>query len=367
MYNTPKVAFEEINSENPILKKRGFQRLRGFGFTIGGLSTALPVLMRFIFGVSDDEDEAIKAAGPRWARYQNPIYFRTPDGKLRTLSLTYLNPFSPVTESMTATAGEILNPDANPESAFEALFNSFIFDQYLDDQIFSSAILQAKSGVNETTGERIFVEGVDTGLSKAVKRLGFIADNAFSPRTLQKAILAHQNSDGDYTEFEYSPLGIIVQEFAPVRTRPVNPDTALKQFIFKAEQARSQIREEFKPLYRKQNSISTDEVNDIYESVYTRLEKLNADMISKFKAYEKMGLTKGEIYRIASGGKGGGPKVGKRRAALLLQGYMERPVLSANKVAIMLAEAEEEPKMAERLRDFAEAVKTRTRFSKVDD
>mgnify|MGYP003131230637 FL=1 len=367
MYNTPKVAFEEINSENPILKKRGFQRLRGFGFTIGGLSTALPVLMRFIFGVSDDEDEAIKASGPRWARYQNPIYFRTPDGKLRTLTLTYLNPFSPVTESMTATAGEILNPDANPESALEALFNSFIFDQYLDDQIFSSAIIQAKSGVNETTGERIFVEGVDTGLAKTVKRLGFIADNAFSPRTLQKAILAHQNSDGDYTEFEYSPLGIIVQEFAPVRTRPVNPDTALKQFIFKAEQARSQIREEFKPLYRKENSISTDEVNDIYDSVYTRLEKLNSDMISKFKAYEKMGLTKGEIYRIASGGKGGGPKVGKRRAALLLQGYMERPVLSANKVAIMMAEAEEEPKMAERLRDFAEAVKTRTRFSKIDD
>ena len=83
-------------------------------------------------------------------------------------------------------------------------------------------------------------------------------------------------------------------------------------------------------------------------------------------AFEGLGLSKGEIYSIARG-SGGGPKVGKRRSQLLLQGYMEKPVLSANKVAIMMAEAETDPKMAERLRIFAEAHSRYNRFNKIVD
>ena len=177
---------------------------------------------------------------------------------------------------------------------------------------------------------------------------------------------AWKASKGDYTELEYSPMGIIFNEFKPVRSRTVKPDQLLKQYIFKMEQARSQIREKFRPLYNKNVSVSEDEIFDIYDEVYEGLKDINKDIIRKMGGFEGLGLSKADIYKI-SRGTGGGPKMGKRRTELLMNGYMEKPVLSANKVAIMMKEAETDPKMAERLRIFVEAAKRYDRFSKIDD
>ena len=100
--------------------------------------------------------------------------------------------------------------------------------------------------------------------------------------------------------------------------------------------------------------------------MYEGLKDINKDIIRKMGGFEGLGLSKADIYKI-SRGTGGGPKMGKRRTELLMNGYMEKPVLSANKVAIMMKEAETDPKMAERLRIFTEAAKRYDRFSKIDD
>ena len=148
--------------------------------------------------------------------------------------------------------------------------------------------------------------------------------------------------------------------------RPIDPAQTFKQYIFKSEEARKQIREKFRPLYNKNNSVSEKEIHNIYDEVYEDLLHLNKDMIRKMEAFESLGLSKGEVYRIAIG-SGGSPKVGKRRAGLLFQGQMEKPVLSTNKVALMMKEAETDPKMAERLRFFTDAARRYDRFSQIDD
>ena len=365
LWNSPKLAIEEINSDNPVLKKRGRQRMSGSIQTIGLVSYLLPMLCRWIFGVSDDEDEALKAAGPRWARYQNPIYFRI-GGELKSLNMTYINPFSPVMDSVSATTGEIFNPDSNPDSVMETVWKSFVVDQYLTEQILAGSIAEAWVGEDEQTGKRVFIEGVDTGTEKAIKQFLHIAKKAYEPRTLEKLRSAYMSGQGDYTELEHSPLGIIGAEFLPTKWRSIDPAQSFKQYIFKSEEARKQIREKFRPLYNKNASVSEKEIHNIYDEVYEDLMHLNKDMIRKMRAFEGLGIPKNELYRLAIG-SGGGPKMGKRRTGLLFQGQMEKPVLSTNKVAIMMAEAETDPKMAERLRIFAEATRRYDRFSQIDD
>ena len=366
MFNTIKVAREEVKSGNPVLIERGRKRIAGFTGVIGVMAFALPMLLRMFFGVKEDEDEAIKAAGPKWARHNTLYYYRTKEGELRYHNLTFLNPFSLVMDGVnSAVLGEFFG-DGSVENAIEVAISAIFVDQYLDDQIFTSALKEAMFGVDGTTGERVFIEGVDRGLPKVLKQLEHVWDKGFEPRTVEKLFAAWKASKGDWTEFDYSPMGIIGNEFKPWRTRAVKPDQLLKQYIYKSELSLTQIREKFRPIYNKNASVSEAEIHAIYDDVYKNLEQLNKDMIRKMGAFEGLGLSKGEIYRIARG-SGGGPKVGKRRSQLLLQGYMEKPVLSANKVAIMMAEAETDPKMAERLRIFAEAHSRYNRFNKIFD
>ena len=367
MYNTVKVAMEERASGNAVLIKRGNQRLRGFAFTIGGLSFLVPLLLRMIFGVGEEEDEAYKAAGPKWARHNTLWYRRKKNGELEAWNLTFLNPFSTVMDGVnSAVLGEFFG-GGSLDSAIEVGLSAVFVDQFLDDQIFSSALKEAfVKGVDDTTGKRVWIEGVDTGVNKLLKQLHHTWNKGFEPRVWTKMEAAWKASKGDYTELEYSPMGIIFNEFKPVRSRTVKPDQLLKQYIFKMEQARSQIREKFRPLYNKNVSVSEDEIFDIYDEVYEGLKDINKDIIRKMGGFEGLGLSKADIYKI-SRGTGGGPKMGKRRTELLMNGYMEKPVLSANKVAIMMKEAETDPKMAERLRIFTEAAKRYDRFSKIDD
>jgi len=367
MYNTVKVAMEERASGNAVLIKRGNQRLRGFGFTIGFMSFLAPLLLRMIFGIGEEEDEAYKAAGPKWARHNTLWYRRKKNGELEAWNLTFLNPFSTVMDGVnSAVLGEFFG-GGSVENAIEVAFSAVFVDQFLDDQIFSSALKEAfVTGIDDTTGKRVWIEGVDRGTDKVLKQLWHTWEKGFEPRVWTKLEAAWKASKGDYTEMDYSPMGIIANEFKPVRSRTVKPDQLFKQYIFKVEQARSQIREKFRPIYNKNVSVSADEIRHIYDEVYEDLEHLNKDIIRKMGGFEGLGLSKGELYKLARG-SGGGPKMGKRRAELLLQGYMERPVLSANKVAIMMAESETEPKMAERLTIFAEAAQTRERFSKIID
>ena len=366
MWNTPKIALEEINSGNPILKKRGVQRFSGFVQTAGLASLGLPVLLRTIFGIGDDEDEALKAAGPAWARYNNPLYYKDDNGELQMINFTYTNPFSPVTDSIAATAGAVFNPDATPESAATTLFNSFLVKNFLSDQIFAGAAAEAINGEDMQTGERIFIDGVDKGFDKHIKQLAHIGKAAFAPRTLENVVKAIRNSDGDFTEYHDSPMGLVLNEVNPIRAAfreiPVNPSDKFRSFLFKTEQRRQQIREKFRPLY-KDDPLSPEDIFDIYDEVYKDMESLNKDVMNKFQAFEKIGIPKGKLYAMARG-SGGGPKLGKRRSQLLLLGYMERPVLSANKVQIMLSES---PEMQDRIRVFAEAVKRYPRFSKIQD
>ena len=366
MYNTVKVALEERASGNAVLIKRGNQRLRGFTYTIGGMSFLVPLLLRMVFGVGEEEDEAYKAAGPKWARHNTLWYFRA-GGELKALNLTFLNPFSTVMDGVnSAVLGEFFG-GGSVENAIEVAFSAMFVDQFLDDQIFSSALKEAfVTGIDETTGKRVWIEGVDRGTDKVLKQLWHTWEKGFEPRAWTKLEAAWKASGGDHTEMAYSPMGIIGAEFLPVRWRTVKPDQLFKQYIFKVEQSRSQIREKFRPIYNKNVSVSEGEIMDIYEEVYKDLKHLNKDIIRKMGGFEGLGLSKGEIYKLARG-SGGGPKMGKRRAELLLQGYMEKPVLSANKVAIMMQEAETDPKMAERLRIFAEAARKYDRFSLIDD
>tara|TARA_R110002051_G_scaffold65415_4_gene118666 strand:- start:337 stop:1329 length:993 start_codon:yes stop_codon:yes gene_type:complete len=330
------------------------------------MSFLVPLLLRMVFGVGEEEDEAYKAAGPKWARHNTLWYFRA-GGELKALNLTFLNPFSTVMDGVnSAVLGEFFG-GGSVENAIEVAFSAMFVDQFLDDQIFSSALKEAfVTGIDETTGKRVWIEGVDRGTDKVLKQLWHTWEKGFEPRAWTKLEAAWKASGGDHTEMAYSPMGIIGAEFLPVRWRTVKPDQLFKQYIFKVEQSRSQIREKFRPIYNKNVSVSEGEIMDIYEEVYKDLKHLNKDIIRKMGGFEGLGLSKGEIYKLARG-SGGGPKMGKRRAELLLQGYMEKPVLSANKVAIMMQEAETDPKMAERLRIFAEAARKYDRFSLIDD
>lgn len=159
----------------------------------------------------------------------------------------------------------------------------------MSEQIFAGAAAEAISGEDMQTGERVFIDGIDKGFDKHIKQLAHIGKAAFTPRTLENVVKAIRNSDGDFTEYHDSPMGLVLNEVNPIRAAfreiPVNPSDKFRSFLFKTEQRRQQIREKFRPLY-KDDPLSPEDIFDIYDEVYKDMESLNKDVMNKFQAFE---------------------------------------------------------------------------------
>ncbi|MCP4587640.1 LPD5 domain-containing protein, partial [Pseudoalteromonas sp.] len=86
--NMMKLAASEIKSDNPKIRKMGAKRIVGMSLASGGMF-ALSALSAAMFGVTDDEEEALRDLAPPWQKNSTFIYAgRDSDNNLRYFDMS---------------------------------------------------------------------------------------------------------------------------------------------------------------------------------------------------------------------------------------------------------------------------------------
>jgi hypothetical protein len=315
--NTYKLARKEMQDANPKIKQRGQIRFASMTGMLA-FSTALPAALRvLVAGIGDDEDEALRASIPEYLRGNTFYYFGKGDS-LSSINLTFVNPWSMYADPTMRAMEQISR--GNFGEAASQFTQGMIFDQYLDDQIFAGAFFDVKNNKDSTTGEPIWEKDIDNVGSIISKQLMYLAEKAYSPRILSDSIKAYQASGGDYTEFDDSPLGIMMSGVYPARFHDIDLNKQFNRYLREKKEQFDRITKRKYTLYGER-PISEDNIRELYDSEVRDRKTLNQDLIKITRGFEGLGMTRQDIYKDMTT-RGG---ISKRRAALLFNNMMDRP------------------------------------------
>ena len=103
--NTPRIAVEEMRSENPIIRNRGIARMSGL--VLGGLAfMSAGAISAFMMGIDAEEEEAIRESLPPWARHSALMFFgKNDDGKHIVYDMSNLDPMSVIVKPFVSAFG----------------------------------------------------------------------------------------------------------------------------------------------------------------------------------------------------------------------------------------------------------------------
>jgi hypothetical protein len=318
--NTYKTAWAEMNSSNPVLKSRGIKRFSGMSLMLGGISMVAPAIISMVRGIGDDEDEALRSSVPDYLRNHTFFYRRKDNGQLQSWDLTFLNPFSIAADPAMRSLELIFK--GRPADAAAKFIETAIFDQYLDDQILSSAVQSLRDNENPTTGKPIYEPKLDNVGISLLKSISFVLKEAYQPSVVKRAIESYQAVGADYTEFDDSPIGILMREFYPVKPHNIELDKQLRRYLSETRDVYNRVNERKNVMFSKK-PMSSDEVKDIMQSEIEDKAKVNEDVYKKLRGFEGLGLTPQQLYQITTGAG-----YGKDRTRLLFNKVMDRPVLT---------------------------------------
>ena len=124
-YHTLMRGMEEIRSGNPDLIERGYQRLAS-QMAVGYLgSEGVNRFTKHAFGVSDEEEQAIKdLALPPWSNNGTIGYKRDKFGNISFVDLTFSDPNAPVLNVFNAFTNEIFDPESSLDSIDNKIANA---------------------------------------------------------------------------------------------------------------------------------------------------------------------------------------------------------------------------------------------------
>ena len=320
VYNTYQLSKEERNSDNPDIRRRGQQRIRGLSVTIGVTSLAVPAALAAIAGIGGEEDEALRKSMPSYLRGHSFYHF-TLFGQRYSIDLTYLNPFSLVTDPFARAFEEMSR--GNFGGAVGAFVKGAFWDQYLDEQILAGAVNDAMNNLNSTTDKPIWIPEVDGFGMATAKSLGYVFKTAYSPRFLSDGLSAFDAIGGDYDNFRDSPVGELLEGTYPAKAHPIDVEKQYRRFL-RDHQSRIRLVNDKKFRLYSDKPISDDDIMDIYTDEQEGRMKLNRELYRVTQGFESLGISKrNQVATMRQFG------IGKDKSAMIVQGVMDR--LTPNK------------------------------------
>lgn len=208
--NHVKQITEDYNSGNAALRGHAKAHAASFGAVVSA-SIAVPLIFRAIFGIGDDEDEALRAALPSYSKNSQFIPIISGD-EVMLWDLTFANPMSLITDPITATI-------ARPTDVANIWMRHMATD-LIGENITSGALMDWNRNRDENTGLPIYFES-DPLATKLQKGVWHVVSSAYQPPIIKKVTqsisAAQQNVGSD--SFFYTPAGILIGHALPVRPR----------------------------------------------------------------------------------------------------------------------------------------------------
>jgi len=222
MWNTPKLAFEEMNSDSDVIRKRGRFRMLGMMTTATMVPLTLDALLRVAFAglgkaFGDDEDlievmgsalrprtdaemerdEALRKGLPEWQQ-NNPISFAVTGSKVRTVDMTYINPFSVWMSPFLRSIEHIRTGD---EERIADTFTKWTTGQLIGEQIAFGAVTEAFNNRDDrgnliATPDMPFFESLLTRSGYALKAAYMPPSATFVGRVLEGTGGSQKAKDG---------------------------------------------------------------------------------------------------------------------------------------------------------------------------
>jgi len=328
--NTLVLARAEMKSGNPVLVMRGAKRLIGMSSMVI-MSGVMPVMLsKLLGGIGDEEDEALRESMPEYLRNHSFFYFMK-DGKLSSLDLTYVNPFSQLVDPWVRAIADLVSPSGGPAKAASRLVQAGIVETFLDDQILFGTVMSAKRNMDPTTGDPIWIEGVDDPGAAALKTLKFIMDDAFAPRLIADSIKAWQATGKDASLTRVTPGSILLSGIYPVRTHPVDPEQQLRRYLYNAQQKYDLVsKNKFKAL--ADAPMSAEDMRELYAYEARVKQRINSDVYRKIQGFAGMGVPMPYIANQMNE-----MRFGKERTRLLFMQTMAQPELSEKYMSALMA------------------------------
>jgi hypothetical protein len=283
--NNMKLAMQEINSGNSVLRARGIARLTG-SFVVLTASTALPMLISKVLGGLDDEDdEALRKSMPSYLRDHSFFYFLF-NGELKSIDLTYVNPYSGIGDAFNAMYRAAVKGDTLAPAKGVAQFFS---QNFLDDQILFGALRAATENRDPTTGLPIYEVGLDTPSEAAVKLFKFVGLEAYGPRVLTDTIKVIEAAKEGGTSPGYGVSDIMLNGVMPFRIHTIDPDQQFRRYLFEHRQQYQRADGGLNELLGRK-AIGPDRVEDIYDETVKNKKRANEDLLRTALAFTGEGL-----------------------------------------------------------------------------
>jgi len=292
------VGFKEFNSGNPVLRARGIKRLAGLGLVLA--SSAVPEILKAVGGFEDDQEESIRNSLPAWAKDVNYYFAKDQQdpSKIKMWNLTYVHPFSLITDPFMRSAHLMLNgrADEAPAVLFGAVAHAFF-----SPQIAVEAIAKARNNTNDQGG-KIWYEN-DSTPEAAFKVVKYLANSAYRLKSPQKFLQAFEaytnNSIYDQDARLATASELVANEFSPFQTRRYDLVKLAHQAFGKIKRDQDAVTAE-RGKFKTEAPLSSQQVEDVYVSLEDARLFAARKLQKIVSGFQKLGVSEQELKRQAN-------------------------------------------------------------------
>lgn len=285
-YNTAELAIKEI--KDPKTKSIGLTRVAGM-MTAAGLSGGAAAASAFMYGIGDDEDEAIRRYLAPWSK-NSPIISLSgvENGKYQYIDVGYSDPHSYLKKPIMAMlSGD--DPLKSMDEALEELYSPFLGEEILATRLLDIARNKKQSGAP------VYNEQGTLGDIAAAKAK-HIAE-AMEPGTLTsfRRIFRGVNGEVNNQGVEYDPVTEIIALFSGQRIS--NLDIG-QGFSFKAgtySKSKIDARQIYTQVLNSKGDVSREDVNEAYEQANASSKILFEELRKDYQAAVTLGVPISEL------------------------------------------------------------------------
>ena len=293
---------------DPDMRPAALKRITGMAMMSAGVYAAQAMAMS-AFGVSEEEEEAIKLMAAPWAKNSNILVTgRDDEGRLEYLDLTHLDPYALMKRPLNALMRDQPIDDALIDASAE------ILKPFLGWDISTNTILEFISNEKSSGGE--VYNDADTFINKSIATYMHF-ERGMGPSVLQNARRIEKAMGGEVSKSGKAyDMGDEMGALVGFRKTTFDPKTALHFKAYEFSEGKRQSTKLLTSVFRDPNDVSDSDIREAFGRASTARKEtfndmaalVNAAMASGLNATQAMavlrsnGVTKKDARALIDGG-----------------------------------------------------------------
>jgi hypothetical protein len=292
---------------DPDMRPAALKRITGMAMMSAGVYAAQAMAMS-AFGVSEEEEEAIKLMAAPWAKNSNILVTgRDDEGRLEYLDLTHLDPYALMKRPLNALMRDQPIDDALIDASAE------ILKPFLGWDISTNTILEFISN-EKSSGGQVYNEA-DTFINQ-VGDTYLHFERGMGPSVAQNVRRMSRAMGGEISKSGKAyDVGDEMAAFVGFRKTTFDPKTALHFKAYEFSEGKRQSTRLLTSVFRDPNDVSDSDIREAFGRASTARRETFEDMAALVSASMSSGLTPTQAMTILRSNG-----VTKKDAKALIQG-----------------------------------------------